>query len=43
VLRGDSDEALSDGQIQVLTISGRFCKASTKLESLGRNRWVRFE
>jgi len=40
VLKEETEQALSNGQIQVVKVTGRFCIATTDLLKLGKNRWV---
>ncbi len=42
VLKGETNEALENGEIQVTKIAGRYCIATSSLQKLGKNRWVRF-
>ena len=41
VLQGGSGKGVSGGQIKITKVNGRFAVAVTKLEKLGKNRWVR--
>ena len=43
VLEGESETPLSEGRIRVVKVSGRYCKATTQLSDLGKNRRVRFK
>ncbi len=42
VLAGGADTPVPGGEVKVIKVSGRYCKAQTTLEKLGKNRWVRF-
>jgi len=42
VLKGETNNALENGEIQVTKIAGRYCIATSSLQKLGKNRWVRF-
>jgi len=41
VLEGTTDRALPGGQIKITRVSGRYAIATTSLQELGKNRWVR--
>jgi hypothetical protein len=43
VLEGETGKPLRDGGIKILRVSGRYGIATTTLQQVGKNRWVRIE
>jgi hypothetical protein len=43
VLEGESNKALPDGEVKITKVSGRYAIATTSLQQLGKNRWIRLQ
>jgi hypothetical protein len=43
VLEGDSNKPLPGGEIKITKVTGRYAIATTSLQQLGKNKWVKIE